>query len=264
MSQMNCSEMDGRVDAYLADELEGSELRAVIAHLAVCPDCRRRAEAGDSLKMFVPLAAREGQGGERWDGFWEEIAEKIEPRSPRRGGRLIPWPGTMRWVAAAAAGAVAAVALLGIFLVQQGAGPGQVPAGPPTAEVQPAEEGAGDLVEEMYINRIAGALPAQLIERRGEVRELHLTRIDERSSGTVNHYRSGGRVVPATVSDVQAAEQMESIIEYSLVIAEDAGSGESEEVRVVSFESEQFPFGCEAVRNPEEQGAAAGEAMEKR
>ena len=106
-------------------------------------------------------------------------------------------------------------------------------------------------MESIYIDQIAEALPARLIERRGEVRALRLTRVDERSVGSVNYYRAGGDAVPATVSDVQLAEQMTSIIEYSLVIAEDAGKGEVEEVRVVSFESEQFPFGCEAVQDPD-------------
>ncbi len=241
MSQMTCSEIGGRLDAYLGDELEGPELRGFIAHLAHCPECRRRASAMDPLKMFVPLAARETAGEEHWEGFWDGIKGKLEKPPHRRAGRLIPWPVPARWVAAA--GAVAATVLVGFFLVQQGAGPGQ----PPQDRV--ADDGANGLVESIYIDQIAESLPARLIERRGEVRALHLTRVDERSSGSINHYRAGGEVVPATVSDVQLAEQMESIIEYSLIIAEDAGEGE--EVRVVSFESEQFPFGCQAVRDPE-------------
>jgi len=258
MSQMNCTEVERRLDAYLGDELEGPELRGVIAHLAGCPGCRRRAVEVDPLKLFVPLAVREPQVEDRWEGFWGGISDKLEQRPRRRSGRLIPWPGSVRWVAAA--GAVAAMALLGIFFVQQGPEQARMPIGenarleqaaPETAVAPRGEDDAGGLVESIYIDQIAQALPARLIERRGEVRALHLTRVDERSSGSVNHYRAGGEVVPATVSDVQLAEQMESIIEYSLVIAEDAGEGETEEVRVVSFESGQFPVGFEAVRDQE-------------
>lgn len=249
---MQCTEMNKRLEAYLDDRLEGPELQVVIAHLAACPDCQRQAVEADPLKIFVPLAARETVGEDRWEGFWEGIAGKIDAR-PRRAGRLIPWPGTVRWVAAA--GAVAATVLVGFFLVQQGTGPSGTPGGQTTSleHETPAlvENAADELVESIYIDQIAKSLPGRLIERRGEVRALRLTRVDERSSGSVNHYRAGGNVVPATVSDVQLEEQMESIIEYSLVIAEDEGEGESEEVRVVSFESEQFPFGCEAVRDPD-------------
>jgi anti-sigma factor RsiW len=252
MNQMTCGEIEGRLDAYLGDELEGRELRGVIEHLAQCPACRRRAEAVDPLKLFVPLAVREQEGGDRWDGFWDGIADKLEERPQRRVGRLIPWPRPARWVAAA--GALAATVLVGFFLVQQGSGPGAGPDGS-RADLAPVPiaiaDDAGGLVEEMYIDQIAEALPARLIERHGEVRALRLTRVDERSSGSMNHYRAGGEAAPATVSDVQLAEQMESIIEYSLVIAEDAERGEAEEVRVVSFESEEFPFGCRAVQNPE-------------
>lgn len=253
---MQCMEVKRRLEAYLNDELEGSELRAMIAHLAACPDCRHQAAAADPLKIFVPLAVRELDGEGRWEGFWEGIAGRLDAQ-PRRAGRLIPWPGTVRWVAAA--GAVAATVLVGLFLVQQGTGPVGMPPGEtahleetaPAADSALFENTADGLVESIYIDQIAEALPARLIERRGEVRALRLTRVDERSVGSVNYYRAGGDAVPATVSDVQLAEQMTSIIEYSLVIAEDAGKGEVEEVRVVSFESEQFPFGCEAVRDPD-------------
>lgn len=249
VTEMQCTEAKRRLEAYLDDLLEGPELQSMIAHLAACPDCRRLAEAADPLKIFVPLAAREMEGGVRWEGFWEGIAADLGPRR-RRPGRLIPWPGAVRW--AAAAGAVAATALLGFFLVQQGTGPlGTPDGGTAPAAASLAEDGADGLMESIYIDQIAEALPAQLIERSGEVRALRLTRVDERSPGSVNSYRAGGTAAPATVSDVQLEEQMASIIEYSLVIAEDAGGGEPEEVRVVSFESEQFPFGCEAVRDPD-------------
>jgi len=247
---MQCSEVKRRLETYLADELEGPELRAMIAHLATCPECRHQAEAADPVKIFVPLAVRELEDEDRWEGFWEGIAGKLDARS-RRAGRLIPWPGSMRWVAAA--GAVAATVLVGLFFAHQKTGPvGMLP-----GETAPAtasaffENDAGGLVESIYIDQIAEALPARLIERSGEVRALRLTRVDERSVGSVNHYRAGGEAVPATVSHVQLEEQMASIIEYSLVIAGDAGEGEAEEVRVVSFESEQFPFGCERAQDPE-------------
>jgi len=247
MSQTTCRETEGRLDAYLADELEGRELQEVIEHLAGCPACRRLAEAQDPLKMFVPLAARENEGGgeARWDGFWEELSGRLEARPPRTG-RLLRWPVAARWSAAAAA--VAATILVGLFLVQ----PGDTVLPPPvdsTAAVEPAAEEEG-LVEGMYIQRIAEALPARIIERSGEVRELRLTRVDERENGSVNLYRAGGETAPVTVAGIQEAEQMESIIEYSLVIGDGEDRGE-EEVRVVSFESEQFPFGCEGFREGE-------------
>jgi len=244
MSEMNCSEVKSRLDAYLADELEGTELVAMIAHFAGCPDCRQLAEARDPVKLFVPLAAREGNGEVRWDGFWEELSDRLEPR--RRSGRLLRFPVAARWTAAAAA--MAATVLIGLFLVQPDGGP--VPE-VPVAQVAPAEPEGDDLMEAMYIHRIAEALPARIIERSGEVRELRLTRVDERDNGGMNHYRAGGDAVPATVSDMQLSSEMDSIIEYSLVIAGDEGEGAGEEVRVVSFESEQFPFGCEAVRDPQ-------------
>ena len=45
MSQMNCSEVTARLDAYLADRLEGTELQGMIAHLA---GCREMPAAGRS------------------------------------------------------------------------------------------------------------------------------------------------------------------------------------------------------------------------
>lgn len=246
MSETTCREIEGRLDAYLADELEGRELREVIAHLAGCPACRRLAEASDPLKIFVPLAARENEGGgeARWEGFWEELSGRLEER-PRRNGRLLRWPVGARWNVAAAA--AAAAVLIGLFLVP----PGDTPVVPPAETAATTEAGVSEddgLVEGMYINRIAQALPARIIERSGEVRELRLTRVDERENGSVNHYRAGGETAPVTVAGVEEAEQMASIIEYSLVIGEGEDRGETEEVRVVSFESEQFPFGCEGVR----------------
>ena len=179
------------------------------------------------MKLFVPLAGREGEGSQNWDGFWEGIADRLEQQPRKRSGRLIPFPGTIRWVAAA--GAVAATALLvGIFLVQQGESP-MVPVAVETAQQETVQPAAADdaegLMESIYIDQIAEALPAQFIERRGEVQALRLTRVDERSSGSVSHYRTGGEPVAATVSDVQLADQMESIIEYSLVISENESGG---------------------------------------
>ena len=69
----------------------------------------------------------------------------------------------------------------------------------------------------------------------------------------MSHYRAGGDARPAAVSDVQLAERMDSIIEYDLVIGGDNGDGRTEEVRVVSFESEDFPFGCRAFAEAEEE-----------
>ena len=71
-----------------------------------------RAEAIELLARACELAPDRGGLRDRlaqWrkvseaeEGFWEEIAGSIEKR-PRRTGRLIPWPGSVRWVAAAGA-----------------------------------------------------------------------------------------------------------------------------------------------------------------
>jgi len=250
---MECNHIRKRLEAYLGDDLEGDELQAVIRHLAGCAGCRGMAEERDPLKLFLPLAGREEAGEVNWDGYWEDIVGRLEEQPHRRAGRLIPFPGSMRWVAAA--GAVAATLILGVFLVQQDEVPIPVPIAEKTAEAETTAPADGDdeLMEAIYIDRIAEALPAGLIERRGEVRALTLTRVDERDAGQVSHYRAGGDIQPAAVSDLQLAEKMDSVIEYNLVIGGDAGDGQTEEVRVVSFESEEFPFGCQAYGEVEEE-----------
>jgi hypothetical protein len=249
---MNCEEARARLDAFLGDELDGNGHAEMIEHLAGCSGCRERASARDPLKVFTSLAGRRADDPDFWAGHWEGIAGELDERSRRRG--MAGWL-TPAWRPALAAAAFCLLAV-GLFLVR---GPGVstgVPDGPVADEdLRLKTPGVSDMagigneadiaaeeVDRHYTLRLAAALPADAIVRLDDAeRELKLISVAERDAGQASHYygeTAGGEW--ATVTNLQGADEMNLIITGRAKL--DRGDEGDEEINLVTFESEAFPF----------------------
>jgi anti-sigma factor RsiW len=104
-----------RLGAYLDGALEEAPARALAAHLAACPRCRREVEELRRLRVLLRAAAPTPPPPD-WTGFWAGVARGIEA-----GRRPAPRPAWRRWLGprrVALSGALAAAALITLTLWQ--------------------------------------------------------------------------------------------------------------------------------------------------
>jgi hypothetical protein len=156
---------DTELIAYLRDELPPDARERIGAHVAACAECR------GTLDDFRDILAQLQQTRPEpppvaWGRFQAELRARIEQRSPRRSGWVLPWRA---WAGVSLAAAVG-LAALALTLDRRAPGP----------EFTPMEEVAlGDQLDLLQEYRVVERL--DLLEDLDVIRNLD--RLEPRSEG---------------------------------------------------------------------------------
>jgi hypothetical protein len=126
---MKCHDVKRRLEALADDDLTDGERLQVVQHLDSCAGCRGRyRELRDLLRQAAELPSDLVPARDLWPGIAERIARSRVVRVDHREWRR-------SWLAAAAAGVLAAALLAGFWLGRHGPGPEAARSDRPTAVV---------------------------------------------------------------------------------------------------------------------------------
>jgi len=118
MSSMNsqCETFVPMLDAFVDNELDGSEKEQLAKHLSTCEDCKRSVEEIVTLKATLSALPRRQMKFDLADNF-DSVLAKQSPSGAESSGSLVPFRSKRKWlVASASAAAVVVIAIAGAIV----------------------------------------------------------------------------------------------------------------------------------------------------
>jgi predicted anti-sigma-YlaC factor YlaD len=123
---MTCRKIRKLLPLAAGDDLRPRQARAIRAHLAACPSCRKEVEALSAALGEFRTAAKEERVPDWTEGEWKALMVRAtaggrEEREARESdGRRALWP---RWAAASVLGLLLGLAVLSVLFRTPGLGP---------------------------------------------------------------------------------------------------------------------------------------------
>lgn len=119
MSSKNsqCEKFVPMLDAFVDNELEGSEKEQVVLHLADCDDCTRQVKEIEALKVSLSSLPRRQMNFDLADNF-DEVLSRSSSAQSEPPGNVVPLRGTRKWLVAATAAAAVVIAIAGSIVLK--------------------------------------------------------------------------------------------------------------------------------------------------
>lgn len=121
MSSKNsqCEKFVPMLDAFVDNELEGSEKEQVVLHLAACDDCTRQVKEIEALKVSLSSLPRRQMKFDLADNF-DEVLSRSSSAQSESPGNVVPLPRKRKWLVASATAAAAVVIAIAGSIVLKG------------------------------------------------------------------------------------------------------------------------------------------------
>lgn len=120
MSSKNsqCEKFVPMLDAFVDNELEGSEKEQVVLHLSDCVDCTRQVKEIEALKVSLSSLPRRQMKFDLADNF-DEVLSRSSSAQSEPPGNVVPLRSKRKWlVASATAAAVVVIAIAGSIVLK--------------------------------------------------------------------------------------------------------------------------------------------------
>jgi anti-sigma factor RsiW len=106
------------LDAFVDNELEGSEKEQVVLHLSACDDCTRQVKEIEALKVSLSSLPRRQMKFDLADNF-DEVLSRSSSAQSEPPGNVVPLRSKRKWlVASATAAAVVVIAIAGSIVLK--------------------------------------------------------------------------------------------------------------------------------------------------
>lgn len=121
MSSMNsqCEIFVPMLDAFVDNELDGSEKEQLAKHLSTCEDCKRSVEEIEALKATLSALPRRQMKFDLADNF-DTVLAKQSPSGVEPSGSVVPFRSKRKWLVASASAAAVVVIVIAGAIVSKG------------------------------------------------------------------------------------------------------------------------------------------------
>jgi hypothetical protein len=121
MSSKNsqCEKFVPMLDAFVDNELEGSEKEQVVLHLAACDDCTRQVKEIEALKVSLSSLPRRQMKFDLADNF-DEVLSRSSSAQSEPPSNVVPLRSKRKWLVASATAAAAVVIAIAGSIVLKG------------------------------------------------------------------------------------------------------------------------------------------------
>ena len=123
MSSKNsqCETFVPMLDAFVDNELDGSEKEQVLVHVQSCDDCKRHVKEIEALKTSLSALPRRKMTIDLADNF-DQILTKESAPAPTKPSNVVPLSGKRRWIVGVASAAAVVVIAIAGSIVSKGGG----------------------------------------------------------------------------------------------------------------------------------------------